>query len=125
MQRLEATSAWGEFSSRYRAAKVMLAVLLSVPATVTVAVCVPNRSCHASIVYVPGGRPLIEKLPSGPVTAKNGSERTPAYDFIQPCTLHSRFTITSGAVNVRLVFMPAVGWLTLKGRFFFAMALML
>jgi len=43
--------------------------LRAVPATVTVAVCVPYFSCQASIVYVPGGRPLIEKLPSAPLTA--------------------------------------------------------
>src|SRR2546426_9926700 len=103
----------------------MLAVLVSVPAIVTVAVCVPNFSCQASIVYVPGGSPLIEKLPSGPDTAKNGSGRTPAYACIQPCTLHSRFTMTSGAENVRVVFIPAPGWLTLNGRLALAMALIL
>src|SRR5438067_10014971 len=41
------------------AAKLKSAVLVSLPATVTLAVCVPYFSCHASIVYVPGGRPLI------------------------------------------------------------------
>src|SRR5947207_4576722 len=107
------------------AAKLKSAVLVSLPATVTVAVCVPNFSCHASIVYVPGGRPLIVKLPSCFDTAKNGSGRTPRNAFIQPCTLHSRLTITSGAENVRVVFMPADGWLTLKGRFALAMALIL
>src|SRR2546422_875822 len=45
------------------AAKLKSAVLASLPATVTVAVCVPYFSCHASMVYVPGGRPLIVKLP--------------------------------------------------------------
>src|SRR6266436_9356696 len=103
----------------------MFCVLLSVPAIVTIAVCVPNFSCQASIVYVPGGRPVIVKLPSSLETEKNGSGRTPTYACIQPCTLHSRFTITSGAANVRVVFMPADGWLTLNGRFALAIALML
>src|SRR2546430_17281510 len=40
------------------AAKLKSAVLVSLPATVTVAVCVLYFLCHASIVYVPGGRPL-------------------------------------------------------------------
>src|SRR5207247_10345122 len=62
------------------------------------------------------------------VLTGHGVERighTPRNAFIQPCTLHSRFTITSAVENVRVVFMPADGWLTLKGRFFLAMALML
>src|SRR5206468_430422 len=83
----------------------------------------PNFSCQASIVYVPGGRPEMVKLPSAFDTAKNGSGRTPTYACIQPCTLHSRLTITSGAANVRVVFMPADGWLTLNGRLALASAL--
>src|SRR2546430_5071903 len=82
-------------------AKLKSAVLVSLPATVTVAVCVPYFSCHASIVYVPGGRPLSVKLPSPPLTPKNGCGSTPIQACIQPCTLHSSGTITSGAVNVR------------------------
>src|SRR5947199_2716585 len=106
------------------AAKLKSAVLVSLPATVTVAVCVPYFSCHASIVYVPGGRPLSVKLPSAPLTPKNGCGTTASHACIQPCTLHSSGTITSGAVNVRsdTIF---VGWLMLKGRFFTPFALML
>src|SRR6187402_532802 len=37
---------------------------------VTLAVLVPNFSCQASIVYVPGGSPLSWNDPSAPVTAK-------------------------------------------------------
>src|SRR5207245_10326962 len=76
-------------------------VFVSLPATVTLAVCVPYFSCHASIVYVPGGSPLIEKLPSAPLTPSNDCGSTPSHACIQPCTLHSSGTITSGAVNVR------------------------
>src|SRR5207245_11565804 len=93
-------------------------------ATVTVAVSVPYFSCHASIVYVPGGRPLIEKLPSLPLTAKNGCGNTPTQACIQPCTLHSSGTVTSSAVNVRSLVIT-LGWLMLKGRFFVPFALML
>ena len=32
----------------------------------------PSFSCHASIVYVPGGRPFSSNLPSSFVTAKYG-----------------------------------------------------
>src|SRR5437870_9728883 len=53
------------------AAKLKSAVLVSLPATVTVAVCAPYFSCHASIVYVPGGRPLISKLPSPPLKGRS------------------------------------------------------
>ncbi len=76
-------------------------------------------------MYVPGGRFLIVKLPSAPVTAKNGFGSTPRNAFIQPWTLHSRGTITSAAEKVRIVFIPAEGWLTLNGRFFTGFALML
>src|SRR5436309_11550492 len=106
------------------AAKLKSAVLVSLPATVTVAVCVPYFSCHASIVYVPGGRPLSVKLPSAPLTPKNGCGSTPSHACIQPCTLHSSGTITSDAVNVRSDTI-VVGWLMLKGRFFVPLALML
>ena len=34
-------------------------------------------SCHATTVYLPGGTPLIVKLPSSPLTAKNGCFVTP------------------------------------------------
>src|SRR5689334_24769742 len=91
------------------AAKLKSAVLVSVPATVTVAVCAPYFSCQASIVYVPGGSPLMLKLPSVPDTAKNGCGRTPSHACIQPCTLHSSGTITSGAVNVRSDVMKEIG----------------
>src|SRR4029077_1990137 len=84
------------------AAKLKSAVLVSLPATVTVAVWVPYFSCHASIVYVPGGRPLIEKLPTSPLTPKNGCGRTPSQACIQPCTLHSSGTMTSGVEKVRV-----------------------
>src|SRR6476646_183355 len=42
---------------------------------VTLWVTAPPFSCHASIVYVPGGRPLMSNLPSSSVTAKNGWSR--------------------------------------------------
>src|SRR2546425_1252865 len=87
------------------AAKVKSCVFVSLPATVTEAVWVPYFSCHPSIVYVPGGNPLIEKLPSVPLTAENGCGRAPSHACLQPCTLHSSGTITSGAVNVRVELM--------------------
>src|SRR3989449_7626656 len=107
--------------SVHLAAKLKSAVLVSLPATVTLAVCVPYFSCHASIVYVPGGRPLSVKLPSAPLTPKNGCGSTPSHACIQPCTLHSSGTITSGAVNARsgTIF---VCWLLLMGRVFTLLA---
>src|SRR5881628_2750829 len=104
------------------AAKLKSAVLVSLPATVTVAVCVPYFSCQASIVYVPGGRPLIAKLPSPPLTPKNGWGSTPSHACIHPCTLHSSATMTSGLSNVFVEVITA-GWLMLKGRLAFAFAL--
>src|SRR5438876_5733367 len=89
------------------AAKLKSAVFVSLPATVTVAVCVPYFSCHASIVYVPGGSPLMVNEPSLPLTPKKGCGNTPSHACIQPCTLHSSGTITSGAVNVRSDVMTA------------------
>src|SRR2546421_6296340 len=97
------------------AAKLKSAVLVSLPATVTLAVCVPYFSCHASIVYVPGGRPLIANLPSPPLTPKNGWGSTPSDACIHPCTLHSSATMTSGLSNVFVEVITA-GWLMLKGR---------
>src|SRR5207248_2692770 len=104
------------------AAKLKSAVLVSLPATVTLAVCVPYFSCHASIVYVPGGRPLIAKLPSPPLAPKNGWGSTPSQACIHPCTLHSSATMTSGLSNVFVEVITA-GWLMLKGRLAFAFAL--
>src|SRR5207249_752961 len=106
------------------AAKLKSAVLVSLPATVTEAVCAPYFSCHASIVYVPGGRPLIVKLPSPPLTPKNGCGNTASHACIHPCTLHSSATMTSGLSNVFVEVITA-GWLMLKGRLAFAFALML
>src|SRR5256886_1548294 len=103
------------------AAKLKSAVLVSLPATVTLAVCVPYFSCHASIVYVPGGRPLIAKLPSEPLTPKNGWGSTPSHACIHPCTLHSSATMTSGLSNVFVEVITA-GWLMLKGRVGFSFA---
>src|ERR1051325_11226698 len=100
-------------------------VFVTLPWTVTVAVCVPNFSCHASMVYVPGGRFLRVNLPSSPVVEKNGYGKTPANACIQPCTLHSNGSMTSRVVKVRSVVMPAAGWLMLNGRLFFPIALML
>src|SRR5204863_150345 len=81
--------------------------LVSLPATVTEAVCAPYFSCHASIVYVPGGRPLIVKLPSPPLTPKNGCGNTASHACIHPCTLHSSATMTSGLSNVFVEVIPA------------------
>src|SRR2546423_13421086 len=39
-------------------------------------------SCQATTVYLPAGTPLIVKLPSSAVTAKNGCFDTATYDFI-------------------------------------------
>src|SRR5256712_9079983 len=103
------------------AAKLKSAVLVSLPATVTVAVCVPYFSCHASIVYVPGGRPLSAKLPSPPLTPKNGWGSTPSDACIHPCTLHSSATMTSGLSNVFVEVITA-GGLLLKGRLAFPFA---
>src|SRR5437773_9360565 len=88
------------------AAKLKSAVFVSLPASVTVAVCVPYFSCQASIVYVPGGSPLMVNEPSLPLTPKKGCGSTPSHACIQPCTLHSSGTITSGALNVRSAVMP-------------------
>src|SRR5262245_51318471 len=76
---------------------------------VTCDVFVPNFSCHASIVYVPGGRPLISYTPSGDVTAKNGCAMTPTHDVIQLCTSHLKRTMTSGIVNVCVAVVPLAG----------------
>src|SRR3989442_7336174 len=103
------------------AAKLKSAVLVSLRATVTLAACGPYFPCHASIVYVPGGRPLIVKLPSAPLTPKNGCGNTASHACIHPCTLHSSATMTSGLSNV-LLEVITLGWLMLKGRIAFAFA---
>ena len=64
-------------------------------------------------------------FPSGVDVAKNGCGRTPTCACIQPCTLHWRGTITSAVLNVRVVVIPALGWLMLKPRFAAGTALML
>src|SRR5438132_14120526 len=71
--------------------------------TVTVCVCVPYFSCHASSVYVPGGRLPILNAPSSPLTAKYGCDNTPRNACIQPCTLHSTGIMTSSWSNVFVV----------------------
>src|SRR5262245_40419892 len=63
-------------------------VLVSLAATVTVAVCVPSRSCQAVISYVPGSRPEMVNLPSVPVTLKNGLVNTATQACIHGCTSH-------------------------------------
>src|SRR5207247_8704622 len=77
-------------------AKLKSAVLVSLPATVTLAVCVPYFSCHASIVYVPGGRPLSVKLPSAPLTPQNGCGSTASHACIQPSSLPPPGPVHSG-----------------------------
>jgi len=49
--------------------KVKLMSFISFAPSVTLAVCVPSFSCHASIVYVPGGRFGRSSLPSSSLTA--------------------------------------------------------
>src|SRR5574341_1716778 len=93
------------------ALKLKLAVALPVAGTVTVMVLVPSFSCQASISYFPGGRPLMLKLPSAPLTAKNGCEKTLRLACIQLCTLHCTGMSISSVVKVLLVVMPLVGWL--------------
>src|ERR1051325_7476954 len=66
--------------------------------TFTCAVFVPNFSCQASTVYVPGGTFLISKLPSSLVTAKKGCLTTPIQAFIQGCWLH----LTGISISARL-----------------------
>ena|SRR3990170_6550424 len=56
---------------------VKSAVFDSCAPTVTFWIAVPSFSCQASMVYSPGGKPLIAKEPSFPVTAKNGCFTTP------------------------------------------------
>src|SRR5262245_27705626 len=51
--------------------------LVSLLPSVTFCVWAPSFSCHASMVYVPGGRPFSSNFPSGPVVAKYGWSRTP------------------------------------------------
>ena len=77
---------------------------------VTLAVFVPNFSCQASIVYVPGGRPLSWNEPSAPVTAKKGWSTTPTNEFIQRCTSHLKGTITSRVLKTCVSFMPCSAW---------------
>src|SRR5207244_13540184 len=90
-----ATNAWGAPRLVHLAAKLKSAVFVSLPATVTVAVCVPYFSCQASIVYVPGGSPLMVNDPSLPLTPKKGCGSTPSHSCIQPCTLPSSRTFAS------------------------------
>src|SRR2546428_10577045 len=54
------------------AAKLKSAVFVSLPATVTLAGCGPYFSCHASVLYVPGGGSLSSKLPSPLLTPTYG-----------------------------------------------------
>ena len=54
---------------------------------VTVWSSVPYVSCHASTVYVPGGRFAISNFPVSEVTAKYGLSNTNPYARIQGCTL--------------------------------------
>src|SRR5438094_7067653 len=92
---------------------------------VTLCVIGPSFSCHASIVYVPGGRFGSSNFPSSFVTAKYGCGRTPTYAFIQPCTSHLNGTITSGLSKVCDIFMPWIGWPLLNSEFAFGIAWML
>src|SRR5512140_733795 len=62
------------------------------------------------------------KVPSGPVTAKNGWGRTPAHADIQPCTSHLNFTITSGFPNVLVTRWLTIGMPRLNEEFFSAIA---
>src|SRR5260370_41378987 len=52
---------------------------LAVPSAATVIACVnsPNRSCHATSVYEPGGTSTILNVPSSLLTAKHGLSKTP------------------------------------------------
>ena len=57
--------------SRYSVAvNEKLCSIVSCSPTVMLASCVPNRSCHASITYSPGGRSGMENEPSASVIAK-------------------------------------------------------
>src|SRR5437763_7087030 len=59
----------GRKAPTYAALYVNATAFDSFAPTVTVIVWVPSFSCHASIVYVPGGSPLIVNVPSAAVTA--------------------------------------------------------
>src|SRR6185369_14197596 len=74
-------------------------VLLSFAPTVTSTSCGPYFSCQASMVYLPGGSPLMVNVPSSPVTAKNGLPTTPIYERIHGCTLHFTGIMTSSRGN--------------------------
>src|SRR5258706_13627218 len=83
----------------YIALKTKLTSLVSFAPMVTVCVDVPSFSCHALMVYVPGGRLLRSKLPSLPVTAKNGCLNTATYPCIQGCRLHFTGIAISSRAN--------------------------
>ena len=44
-----------------------------------------GASCQATTVYLPAGRPLIVKVPSSALTAKNGVFMTPIKALIHGC----------------------------------------
>src|SRR3954451_24840839 len=76
------------FVIRHLASKVMSTLAGLPSSTVTSAVFVPRVSCQAVRVYLPGGRPRKVKVPSAPVTEKNGWSRTWIQAFIQGWTSH-------------------------------------
>src|SRR3990172_2089827 len=60
----------------------------------------PSVSCQASISYSPGGSLPSLKVPSSPVTAKNGCVNTPTWRRIQLWMSHLKYTLpSSGRVN--------------------------
>src|SRR6266849_1444101 len=82
-------------------AKSAVAALLAVTVT-SIGFSVPFTppSCQATTVYLPGGTPLMVKLPSSALTAKNGCFMTPTYDFIHGCWLHLTGTSTSACASL-------------------------
>src|SRR5258707_1967320 len=60
-------------------------------------------SCQATTVYLPGGTPLMVKLPSSLLTAKNGCFKTPTYAFIHGCWLHFTGTKTSATLSLCVI----------------------
>src|SRR6266702_143896 len=80
------------------ALKTKLTALVSVPLMVTSWLWVPNCSCHAVTVYLPGGSPDKLNAPSASVTEACGVERTTNQPCIHGWTLH--FTgMNSGCSN--------------------------
>src|ERR1043166_3781804 len=103
-----------------------LICFVSFAPTVTCCSCWPYFSCHATMVYVPGGRFPMENWPSILETEKYGCGMTAMYDFIQPWTSHlMRNGVISGLSNFLFATIPCTGWPSLNWELTAGMAWML